>query len=343
MSQGSSLNRYAGLDVLKLICSFLVVYIHQPFPGEVGGFVMPLTRVAVPIFFMITGFFYSQTREKGKEKSQIVKILKLLIVSHVLYFAFHILLNIQSLGDYLMRFTEGKLWFEFLCLNESPFQALWYLSALLYTLILVYLWEKKWDRKKLYPLIPILLAVNIILSKFSVALFGTAVSLVYVRNFLFAGLPFFLLGDFLHNHPIKIKKVFLVIGTAAFAVLTLAEHAVLNALQMNLCQDLYISTIFSAISLFLLALPGEKTAERENGRNILAFLGRKCATTVYLLHPAMIVVLALTAGLIARHISIFYYYTYIAPIAVFVGSVIVALLWDLLKKKIKPLFVRSAP
>ena len=52
-------SRAASLDVLKAICAFLVVCIHVPFPGKVGEYFTALTRVAVPIFFMITGFFHA--------------------------------------------------------------------------------------------------------------------------------------------------------------------------------------------------------------------------------------------------------------------------------------------
>ncbi len=50
--------RYDGLDVLKCICAFLVVCIHAAFLGDVGKIVEVIARIAVPIFFMITGFFY---------------------------------------------------------------------------------------------------------------------------------------------------------------------------------------------------------------------------------------------------------------------------------------------
>ena len=50
--------RNNSIDNLKAICTFLIVCIHVPFPGEIGAYFITLTRIAVPIFFMITGFFY---------------------------------------------------------------------------------------------------------------------------------------------------------------------------------------------------------------------------------------------------------------------------------------------
>ena len=54
-------NRNNNLDILKTICAFLVICIHIPFPGSVGAIITPLARIAVPIFFMITGYFYNRT------------------------------------------------------------------------------------------------------------------------------------------------------------------------------------------------------------------------------------------------------------------------------------------
>lgn len=68
-------SRADNIDILKALCAFLIVCIHVPFPGKVGAYFTTLTRVAVPVFFMITGYFYSDTVARHKEKRQIQKIL----------------------------------------------------------------------------------------------------------------------------------------------------------------------------------------------------------------------------------------------------------------------------
>lgn len=72
------LRRYDGIDILKAICAFLIVCIHCPFPGEVGWYVVALARIAVPIFFMITGFFYDGTvtrNDRGKKMKKMAVLL----------------------------------------------------------------------------------------------------------------------------------------------------------------------------------------------------------------------------------------------------------------------------
>lgn len=55
---GGGTHRYNSLDVLKVLCAFFIVCIHAPFPGTWGGYFTSITRIAVPIFFMISGFFW---------------------------------------------------------------------------------------------------------------------------------------------------------------------------------------------------------------------------------------------------------------------------------------------
>ena len=65
--------RRAGyVDILKALCAFLVVCIHAPFPGIVGDYFTALSRVAVPIFFMITGYYYAYTVKQNKSINQII-------------------------------------------------------------------------------------------------------------------------------------------------------------------------------------------------------------------------------------------------------------------------------
>lgn len=56
-----------------------------PFPGVIGEYFTALTRIAVPVLFMITGYFYFDVEEKNGETRQIKKIFKLVLEANVLY------------------------------------------------------------------------------------------------------------------------------------------------------------------------------------------------------------------------------------------------------------------
>ena len=49
--------KYNLLNAAKLVAAFLVVSIHIPFTGNFGSSVIAVARIAVPFFFMVSGFF----------------------------------------------------------------------------------------------------------------------------------------------------------------------------------------------------------------------------------------------------------------------------------------------
>lgn len=50
MNEQIDKSRYDGFDILKCVCSFLVICIHIPFPGILGEYIKSLSRIAVPVF-----------------------------------------------------------------------------------------------------------------------------------------------------------------------------------------------------------------------------------------------------------------------------------------------------
>ena len=74
--------RYDGLDLAKFLCAFLVVCTHVAYAGK--HIISPMTRFSVPVFFMITGYFYASVREKGREFVQIRKTAAMVVYSILL-------------------------------------------------------------------------------------------------------------------------------------------------------------------------------------------------------------------------------------------------------------------
>ncbi len=273
--------RLNNLDILKAICAFLVICIHISYKDKIGNIVTPLCRIAVPIFFMITGFFYYRTSKKPLR--QIKKVLVLIILSNLLYFIFE---SIISGSPQIPSKEEIK---ESFLYNSSPFEFhLWYLNALLYVLIIAYITDKLKIRKFLYFLIPILLIINLIYGEYSIAVLNKNFDPIYMRNYLFVGLPYFLIGDLLYKNKDKIAKK---IPTKSFAILiplfgftSIMEERILNDLGKDAIGEIYISTTFFAIAVFLLAIKTKQV----NYQNIVAEIGRKYSTYIYIIHVMFI-------------------------------------------------------
>ena len=316
---------------MKAICAFLIVCIHVPFPGRVGAYFTALTRMAVPVFFMITGYFYSDTIARHKEKRQIKKILYLVVEANVLFFIWNIALNVlrrENIVAYIRSIFTGKNIIEFLALNESPLAGhLWYLGAILYVLAIVLLVDKLDCRKLLYYLTPVLLIVDLMLGKYSLLIFHREFPYILVRNFLCVGIPYFCIGNLIREkrYSEKWNKKVLQILIIAFAITTLAERFALVNAGLNATRDHYISTMFLAICLFVYTL-------KSNWHNKeLTVIGRKYSTWLYIIHPIFITVFSIVTG----KLGIKSIYRCVAPIVVYCATLVFLIILQKVKMAIK--------
>ncbi len=140
------MSRNYNIDRLKALCAVLVIIIHANMYGY--WYIEPIARCAVPCFFIISGFFIyipdniSDTQWGDKLKRNMKRILYITLWSTVLF----------AVVDYIFAFSPPPSdyntsleRFAKVILNENPFGAhLWYLSAYLYVLAIVYcLWRYK--------------------------------------------------------------------------------------------------------------------------------------------------------------------------------------------------------
>lgn len=324
--------RVHNVDVLKAICAFLVVCIHIPFPGIMGEYFTALCRIAVPTFFMITGFFYANIIEKNRKFRQIKKIFALFLEANIIYFVWGMSFAIIDHNQmFFQTIFSIKNLLIFLILNESPFEGhLWYLGAILYVLIIIMFTDKMNCRKFLYCLSPILLIGDLVFGKYSIVILGREFPFILVRNFLFVGIPYFCIGLLIREGlGRKLSKKVLKWMILFFSLTSVMERYILISLDMNSTRDHYISTTFLAVSVFLFTIKNISKGEVDNNsilkndrrKNIVAILeriGQKYSTWLYILHPIFITCI----GFIVNKIGIYEKYRFVAPIFVYVSTVI---------------------
>ena len=73
------------LNVWKGIAAFFVVFIHCSFPSPVGGMMNGLARWAVPMFFLISGYF-SYGKGADTVKRRICRTFGLFVLANGIYF-----------------------------------------------------------------------------------------------------------------------------------------------------------------------------------------------------------------------------------------------------------------
>lgn len=60
------MRHFDSLDLLKFVLSLMVVLIHvNPFPSTAMPYIMPVLRLAVPLFFVISSFFFFRKIDVG--------------------------------------------------------------------------------------------------------------------------------------------------------------------------------------------------------------------------------------------------------------------------------------
>lgn len=201
-------HRNIYIDYLKLICTFLVVYIHA---GKNSGFLSSVSIVAVPVFFIISGYLYqSVTVRKKKQKEQILKIAKMFCLSFVFYIVWYgIVFPLIKGGAVTTALAEQisvVAMLKLLLLNAPTHgYHLWYLATLVYVLCI----ETVVDRfiglhnaqkrtsgnagKYIEVSVFALLVIGVIIPPICNVL-EVPFRIELVRNFLFEGFPMFHIG-----------------------------------------------------------------------------------------------------------------------------------------------------
>lgn len=334
--------RNMGVDVLRCLCAFLVLCIHTDYYGKL--YVEPMTRFAVPIFFMICGYCYTFKKDK---KSQIVKLLILTLVANGIYAVWYItkaLIDAEPVLELVRSWFSAKRLIRFVLFNRSPVEEhLWYLGAQLYVLIIMAVIDKVWDRKKLYCLIPLLLAVNVVLGNYADWILGREIPRMLTRNFLFMGIPCFLLGDLLREYgqKIKLRSGSLIAILILSCVTVQIERILLSQNSAFVIQDFFVSTIFSAIAVFQLinlyqdALPGSVIST-------LAFVGKNYSLGIYILHPMVISILTECVEAASQHFSwIVMAYFFVGPAVNLAVSIAIVALFSQVSKKMRGKFQKQ--
>lgn len=280
--ENASVKRNLWLDLFKIFLSFLVICIH--FAGETYTH-HPMYRLAVPMFFMISGYFCyhkDKEREISKSKGAIKRTLKYMLVGFSIYIVF----------DFIMCYVDGRgvgYWFttlfyenplfDFVFLNRSASYygyQLWFLNALLIVSIVHYFIVKYNKQKWYYVIIPVGIMIYLYFQGYMKLFQPTDMPIRYTRNAWFFGLPLYGIGYTMAKFNLNKKKWYKYIYLAlaiSFFVLQIYESNIV-------VMEMYISTILSGFFFlqFFIGLPKIKCDWFYN------WFGKSIAFYIYILH-----------------------------------------------------------
>ena len=278
-------SRNVYLDLFKVFLSFLVICIH--FVGEAYDH-HPLYRLAVPMFFMMSGYFLyypDRTTWQKRALSFIKRNVHYMLIGFGIYIVYDFIMcyvDGKGVGYYFTTLFYDDIFLQFFILNRpitySGYQ-LWFLIALFVVSLIHYL-VVRFEKEKWYRVvIPVCIAIYLFFSGYMRLFQYTDMPIRYTRNALFFGLPLFALGfcmakyDF-HKKP-WLKYVYLLLGVCFFLLQVIESRIVV--------MEMYVSTVLSAAFL-LQSFVGMRTGRCDW---FYRWFGKNMAFYVYILHVAV--------------------------------------------------------
>ena len=280
------------LDLLKYISTLMIIISHclpvirsellNIFYGQW------MFRFAVPLFFLSSGYYYTIFDDEMKKK-YIVRIFSLYILSTIIYAP----LFLRDGVDFILK----SIFFGY--------SHLWYLSALVLGLCLMYVIEKLACFNKIYLCVSLLLILigaffDEYYKMFGMPCLDKAYACLQfvggVRHGIFFALPMLMFGKFLAENKAKFlfnpKKSFVFVGIVS--LLSLIEFCFLfSVIGINIKCDITFFNWLPAIALFVLTL--NYCPKILHGVYTKPF--RKMADVIYIIHMWIIAVVIKFFGL----------------------------------------------
>ncbi len=266
-----SCREYNAIDILKLVLAILVVIIHS---GIDKTFLSPVLRTAVPLFFIISSyFFFSKIKKAGSEKEKnkaLFHTVKRNLLLYLIWSVVQLPLVIFMRGYHHDFFPDGAWAAVKDILLGSGFTGSWYIVALVIGLVAVFLLSKK---------IPSIWLAILMLPIYILCCLTTnygnlfnAGSIVYgIANgyheltglYIYTGFPVALfwisLGRLLAEKAPKIKNGTLAIFAALSGILLILELFIILHIKSAFTDDCYIMLAFLCPIIFLLVQKNKHT------------------------------------------------------------------------------------
>ena len=256
--------RYVAIDIFRIVCSLLVVAIHCSIFIEQYSelyFIINniISRIAVPFFFMTTGYFFYKKYSKNSNilKITILKLLQIYILWSIIYLAIELYskakTNSINIG-YLIGMIKRIIF-------SGSNAILWYIPASIISLIFISFFIKKNRFKSLFIVGLALYIFGMLGNSYNGIVHNTKFQqLINIYNIIFTnsknglcmGVIFISLGIFINKYNInkKLQRNNLLLVISILIMIT--EIAILNKYLNITSFDMYISLLFVVPLIFII-------------------------------------------------------------------------------------------
>lgn len=275
------------MDLLKVVLSIFVVLMHiNPF-GKYGFIVYPICRIAVPLFFMMSGFFLFQKIMKNEKNRNevVVNFIKRNLKLYLFWFIILLPITLVRRNYFSKGVLKGFVRIIYKFLFSSTFAASWYIMALTIGAVLVFLITRKISNKKMLILSFIVYLACCAITNYRNLFTGVewinlnVFNEFKISNNFCVSLIWLCIGKMFAENEIKIlkDKRKLNICIIVSIVFLFLEHIVINCYNLSVANDCYIMLIPVCFFIFEFVL--------QNSINVRhAKEMRKFSTITYCLH-----------------------------------------------------------
>ncbi|SFC80084.1 acyltransferase family protein [Butyrivibrio sp. YAB3001] len=269
-------------DLIRGIACILVIFCHFKIECWYGKYLTALARFAVPFFLLLSGYFANRgtvLENISYSKKRIKATLCLIffgVVSSAISNTFCNLLENKHFYQWLLDALSFKTFILFLFFNRARFlsSVMYYLFMLLYVFCIFIALNKYKLLYKIRYIVPVLLLCNIVISsRFSEHFW-------MVANFLFTGIPFFLIGYYIREQ--RIKEIHC--GWKCVPACAVIVGIIFTIVERTFWGDsfLYFGSVILSISLIVCGLVYNIKIPK-----FLVLFGTKCSVFIFLFHCPM--------------------------------------------------------
>lgn len=287
--------RYNSIDNFRILSSLMVIAIHSfPFSSydKIFDNIITLTifRIAVPFFFIVSGYFlmgpYALKQNyitEHKINKNISSLLSLYLISMIIYLPLSILNNTINMDISFLNLLK-------MIIFDGTFYHLWYFPAIILGLILVKYMIKHLNIKTVFFISIILYIIGLFGDSYygfiDNAILNSSYNIIFkfssfTRNGLFFTPIFLILGASIFKYGDRMKNnIFNYIGFIISMGLLTFEGYYINTYSIPKHNSMYIALLPTMYFLFNILL---NSGSKYNIKN-----ANKISLIIYVIHPIII-------------------------------------------------------
>lgn len=290
LTENKTTYNYNMMNIVKLICAVLVVMIHTSALMSISedlwvGTSLSICRVAVPFFFIVSGFFFYRAKPEYGKKAKIKKYTKL-------YFKFLLLETVILLPGLIFMAPKMPLLILIRSILFTGFTgSLWYISSMVIGMFCIMPLMKRNMYKTLMLLSMVLFLFGLAGDSYFAFFKGTSIEVMtsaYTAIFaamqigFTASIPFLTIGVLINKlgliEKIKNPGRHVILG----GILVVIEAMLLFKNKIPNDYNLYFSLLIFAPALFIFAM---KSTKKINSKK--ANYARSLSVLIYVLHQPL--------------------------------------------------------